>query len=285
MLMNLIANLGQAAGSRFIEKRALSANLVTRAALSGLRGLQAGTVTPARMQRFLQRAQQWLPGATVRAKQTAVNQVERPGVSLLSLTGTGSEGLTGLPADVAHAYQTTPLHRLPASSAVPTVLRQSGVGPTYDPATHQVMGAPRILGQPQVLFHELGHARNPANRIGSPSLEAMLNRTPRMQMAEEIGAWRRAQHLYRQFLTASATARANSARLPTLAQLTQSRRAPLETYRLGTLNEALLPPGKTPDRSGGLGLFAPTPRVPEDFPILTRKLRAGLEQTGWGAHA
>jgi hypothetical protein len=208
------------------EKRAISANLVTRTLSRALE--RPGAVeNPAFMRRvgdFADTVRKWLPGAGERATEAARDSLGRGPRHFRA--DTPPEGLT-------NAFMNTTMPNLPPPR-MPWIEANTGLNPGYDARVHRIVGPAVELSRPHVLFHELGHARNPV---------PPKPMTPREFLGEEVGAWRRGSQMWN-------TYQANSA-VPanfSYQQFLQKRHAPLETYRLLALEKALNP-GRTLEAS------------------------------------
>lgn len=234
------------------EKQAISSKLVTRALGSATNKLLGGQIEPARFDRFVSRAQSWLP----QHKQLVNKALDAQGApspllrSVPSLAGAPKN----LPADVQSAFRAVagPSAKPPQVqsflSQIPGVgynqpddVREA-VGATrfyksvlaaaaYFPARADIRPTPVIVGNsklrsPTTLFHELGHGIDAAKgTLRQPGLrnEVMANRYGSQAL----------QH-WRQGLTPDARAA-----VPTTQAFLQSRHLPMDTYRSALLGEFL----------------------------------------------
>lgn len=250
------------------EKQAISAKLVTRALGSATAKTLSGKITPARFDRFVGRAQSWLPkhhAAVFKSVSEAAPPVAAQLRRIMPLSGPPKE----LPQTVQTAFRSI----VPAKTPAPKVqsffgqLGNDGPRGAYwskwapehvgaaistarslkpgtnnaayraiDANTPQTLlhGSPRLLREPSTFFHELGHAADDAlghltKNVGGEEL--------RNVMRNEVAANRRGSQLYRGWL--QQLPETERAPLPTVSQWLRARRAPLEGYRSTHLQKLL----------------------------------------------
>lgn len=241
-----------------LEKEAISANLATRALRSGTQRLLAGNITPARFQKFVGTAQRWLPGQMARTH----NEMQARALSHFPQAGKFFGFAQNLPAGVDDAYKGVMRRHMSPDAVMPSQLPkiESRFGGAFDDAyrvgnrgllsrplaalgiaTSRTgnayfrtntrgqlrIGGDKILRDAPTFFHELGHA-----------VDADLGQLrPFETMRNEVAGWRRGSQLYRDWHAALPAAQ--QATVPTPQQFLQARHAPLETYRLASLENLL----------------------------------------------
>ena len=238
-----------AALSAKLQKQAISAKLVHRAAMKGMDRVAQGAITPERMTRFVQTANKWMPGAQKRNVIELVQHWAGQRAAPSALRGLVPKAVPRLPlpASIQQAYLQQPIAQAAGTTArnVPKVFSPfwafaTSVGDVgvanaaqalapwqgaYQASRNIVTGFD--LKRPSTLFHELGHALD----------HAAGKMTGRSQMGQEIMAWRRGSQMYDTWRKALPAAQ--QAGLPTNKAFLAARKAPLESYRLNNLSSYL----------------------------------------------
>ena len=237
-----------------VEKQAISANLVTKTLGSAAEKFVGGKITPARFDRFVNRATTWVPKhwkAVSNAHDAAAKFVAPPLRRITSLAG----GPRELPTSVQAAFRSM----TPATAPIPKVQSHFGQianfgrapktireaieaarvykGPAtasaaynYAHAAQPLLEGAATLRSPTTLFHELGHAVDDAAGNLTKGLAKNFIRN-------EAVANRRGSQLYRQWLTNLPQNERGG--LPTARQFLQARHKPMETYYTARLDKLL----------------------------------------------
>ena len=240
-----------------LEKEAISAGLATRALRGAAQSVLSGNITPARFHKFVGTAQNWLPGQMLRAH----NKMQLKAQKHFPQAGKFFGFAQNLPAGVDDAYRSVLQKHMSPDAAMPALPKiESRFGGAFDDAARGAgngffkrplaalglassragnaysrmntrgqmrVGGDKILQDAPTLFHELGH-----------SVDAQLGQMrPFEVMRNELAGWRRGSQIYGNWHSALPAAQQTA--VPTPKQFLAARRAPLETYRLSTLQNML----------------------------------------------
>lgn len=240
-----------------LEKEAISARLATRALRSGAQRVLDGSITPARFQKFVNTAQRWAPNQIQRAHKNMTAGMQ----SHFPQAGNFFGFAKNLPAGVDDAYKKIMQTHMSPDAVIPATpkiesrfagafdeagmrgnrglfsrplaalgLATNRTGNAYARSTtggQMRIGGDKILQDATTMFHELGHAA-----------DAQLGHfRPFDTMRNEVAAWRRGAQIYDDWRTALPPAQQTS--FPSQQQFLAARHLPLETYRLGTLQNLL----------------------------------------------